>query len=456
MEYAMLLEAYLDAFASCGSLDLLSPLLPTFRAGKKHRYFQMICDTLKHFVAALVPQAGLTIELGRNEAVISVCNLCFDMLISEEKQEVKQLYIEHICLPLLNELPESLLVQLMTTSDLSLGNSGSMHSSSTISKLIKIIKTSTPSVEILRHDQEVDSFFTVLEYSYQILEIIYNRYFCTVFSRHHFITPFLFDRCALVHLKSEINTAYTAVTTNTGTELYKEIIKTTHKLIRESEFPLNLSPLVKLNVCSCAYSCLMVVVSKTQQDEKVFEMFLFKEKPGEVMWANVIDLYASYRLHPDSPIFKSIVLGPGRNDDNPLRCKKTKKAISKFGMLSLPSDYAIGSLQELSCISVSATGNSMLHEFENDSFLKENRPSTQMMSVLTLGDTSIERNCGIGVTTVPFDAQGFDEIEDASVPGFDDYPIKFELNDINEQKCMPMLVRVIMVYIFNIFIFIYG
>ncbi len=174
MAYASILRSYLDCFSSCGSLDLIGPLLPTFRSGQKHRYYSWIVSALKRFSSSIVDDST-AITPDAEYLVSAVCNLCFDTLISDERGTVKRVFMDSICVPLLNRVPEPLLVRLMSSSTGLASIGTSLTAQPVISRCITIVQNSAPRPLVIGNEDDLSTFFAVIEYCYVILTVVYNR-----------------------------------------------------------------------------------------------------------------------------------------------------------------------------------------------------------------------------------------------------------------------------------------
>ena len=58
-----------------------------------------------------------------------------------------------------------------------------------------------------------------------------------------------------------------------------------------------------------AFTCLSLVVAKTQSEEKFFDMFLFKQKQGESVWNRVVDCSSQYKFYSETDKFETVYLG---------------------------------------------------------------------------------------------------------------------------------------------------
>ena len=153
--------------------------MPTFRSGPKHRYYNWIVSALKRFSSSIVDN-DTAISSDAEYLVSAVCNLCFDTLISDERGTVKRAFMDSICVPLLNRVPEPLLVRLVSSSSLLSSSSGLGGSSAAaqpmVGRCIAIVQNSAPRPSIISNEDELLTFFAVIEYCYVILTVIYNRY----------------------------------------------------------------------------------------------------------------------------------------------------------------------------------------------------------------------------------------------------------------------------------------
>lgn len=197
MEFAVIFRCYLDIFSECGSIELLRPLLSSFRAGKKHRYYNWIVECLQKFVDSIdFSDEASHLEKHYLTNISSVCNYCFGILFEDDERiEVKELIFDLICSKLLSSIPSNYLGQLVclpletSTSAISFclsnKNTQTLQQNSFVSKFITNIQKSNIDGSV-RDSGDVDAFYKVIECSYHMLGIIYDR--CSISSIKNEIT----------------------------------------------------------------------------------------------------------------------------------------------------------------------------------------------------------------------------------------------------------------------------
>jgi hypothetical protein len=197
--YSRIFRAYLDAVESSGSISLLEPLLSSFRAGERHKHYDWITSSLVNLVKTL--QINFSSNLDATDAtririidgVTVLCNYCFSKIVdAEEHMEVKRLLFEHLCLPLLQQAPTDVFSELVCTrernrSSLVLTVAGIDVKQEIICKLVSIIQK--PPFHANASDSEAKNSLLLLQYSYILLETIY-------------------DRCPISTIKSQITVAF--------------------------------------------------------------------------------------------------------------------------------------------------------------------------------------------------------------------------------------------------------
>lgn len=221
-------------------------------------------------------------------------------------------------------------------------------------------------------------------------------------------------------------------------------------------------------VQAAAFNCLLVVVAKTQQEEQFFDTFIFKEKspaPDQQFWGNVIDCSIQYLFDSEggSPSFDTIYLGgyfskEMRDMEREILGNRQKYVTDSIGLGSVLSQQVLRSSSQLlsgsnlkrvysqsqsiyfsqsqtdnlnSAITVVTRKN---QENPRDSF------ATLTQSISDTSDVSLRQQSDV---SNEYDIDGDDYQDGLAVKGFDDCTIAIELNDINRQKCMGLLVRVI-------------
>lgn len=165
-------RAYLDTFASCGSLALLDPLLPSFRAGSGHKFYGWILDALKRFVASIdifETVDATTSTSGKVSTVVAVIQHCLRIsLDAEEHCSAKELLWHNVCLPLLQRIPYSALVNIVISNTLVFDSSITSSKNCLVAQLVAFIQKPTPSYDL-------ELFAMRLFVSYELLRLIYDR-----------------------------------------------------------------------------------------------------------------------------------------------------------------------------------------------------------------------------------------------------------------------------------------
>lgn len=427
IEFIALLSGYLSILVSTGSVDLLGPLLPSLRAGSKHRFYRWIVKSFSKLIS------GMDMCL---DNVLAMFNFCYRILTDKDEDvKVKHTVKNYIWVPLLARAPMDIMVTLASLSLISDGSVTKLkalsESSSVLFVFVSLIQKATPS-----SSEDSESFYVTLQCAYILLEALY-------------------DRCAISIIKSDIAQAY-AGPAATGKELTTALCRAAHKQVR---ITITSKTLEQQGASSAAFNCLLTVVAKTQSEEKHYDNFIFTEKSTEPYWKHIIECQTSYVFQAECSLFSTRMLGPSvdANDNIPPNSFGAANGSSKFGLNSFSKDYFGSSLHTLS--------SQMAESLSND-------------AVATNGNANHQAK-GFGVSSVVDDdiffatqsADGGDlalkssrhnnydntvsmirtDILNDAVAGFDDYSVSLELNDINTQSCMGPLIRVIlrMAFLFN-------
>jgi hypothetical protein len=224
-------------------------------------------------------------------------------------------------------------------------------------------------------------------------------------------------------------------------------------------------------VQAAAFNCLLVVVAKTQQEEQFFDTFIFKEKsaaPDQQFWGNVIDCVTRYSFDASvvSPTFQTVYLGGYFNKElNEAATFVTKR----FGYMG--GTFSSSSLLSQQCLRSSSHllgGSNLKRVFsQSQGVYSQSQSSSQLEGMSSSTGVSARRSLedprdpfsslsqsplmrDSDIALVPpdnrrdeYDIDAQQDSESGTVSGFDDCTIALEMNDINQQKCMGPLVRVV-------------
>jgi hypothetical protein len=281
-------------------------------------------------------------------------------------------------------------------------------------------------------------------------------------------------------VKGPITQAYAGMNAS-GKELTQAVCRSAHKLVRQvpprhtgSDTQLTHPRIARiqmlaLRVQSAAYSCLLLVVAKTQSEEQFFDNFVFKEKSSatdQQFWGNVIECTRSIDFESQSS-FETVYLG-GRFDSrvDPASVSSDRDAAMTLPVRGVLSQYLL------------RTSSQLLTHSNVKRVFSESRPHSQSQSQLSMltpsqmihdgvpgGSRVLKENPRDTFATlsqvIPMLGQNSDcvgaddcndyELRDGEVQqglgepvhGLDDVKIALELNHINKQHCMGTLIRVI-------------
>jgi hypothetical protein len=414
-EFHALLEAYLDCLIVSGAPALLTPILPTLREGPSHRYYKLITGKLRDLVAAVdvsdLPAVGASPDAAC-KAVNTLCGTCMAHIFDESQTlEVKQVLMDHLCFPLLRSCGSQLLAKIVSSSN---AEDNILQTSAKDVTVIKQLVTTLQS-EIPARDSEAANALVFLQScAYSIIEIVY-------------------DKCSQFAVKNEVTKAYAGqITAATQKELTQTVCRLAHKLVRAE-----LSSIVlqsnRNRLYAAAFSCLAVIVAKTQLEEKFFNMLVFDAKPEQSMWDHIIDCTTMYTL--DNKKFGTVFFGcqlPGAEQRADMISQRGRAR--RFGQTSTMA----GALLLSSSIGASQFAT-------QSSGLQEKARKRKEMSVLDSMNWTQDIMDAKSSSGAPVDDDGYDvSSNDAEiVEGFDDQTIAVEMNELNTQAVMPSLLRVV-------------
>jgi hypothetical protein len=168
----VIFRAYLDMFASCGSLSLLDPLLPSFRAGAGHKFYGWILNAVKRFVSSIDifdgPTSNATAS-GQASTVLTVIQHCLRLsLDAEEHSTAKDMLWANVCLPLIQRIPYTTLVQIVISNTLVFDSTITCSNNCLVAQLVAFIQKPVPAYDL-------ELYATRLFVSYELLRLIYDR-----------------------------------------------------------------------------------------------------------------------------------------------------------------------------------------------------------------------------------------------------------------------------------------
>ena len=341
------LPIYLDSLTRSGSLCLFVPLLPSFREGPSHRYYPWLIEALHSLASAAVVQnstyaqhqqvqqsqqvqqtqeqqsqqsqqlqSQLCSVSTRLLAVQAVCGYCLSVATDEsEDMSVKFTLFDSLCVPVLSGCDPNVLLPFFTDSWCSLKVLHTISGVSTGGSVIKVLyditqrelqSLTTTTTTTDNDNSELETLKFLQSCSYKLIEIMY-------------------DRCPLSVLKNEISKSFFGPNAK-GNELTGSVSKSAYKLVRtllpgtytendknneNNDNNENNESNVSSRLYSSAFNCLGITVAKTQNEEKFYDMFLFKQKPGECVWARLVDCKRQYKFYTETENFKTVYIGSG-------------------------------------------------------------------------------------------------------------------------------------------------
>lgn len=218
-----------------------------------------------------------------------------------------------------------------------------------------------------------------------------------------------------------------------------------------------------MRVQTASFSCLMLVVAKTQSEEQFFDNFVFKEKsaaPDQQFWCNVIDCLTSIDFESSST-FETVYIG-GHFKSNLSSCNRGSDIVSSLPVRGLLSQYLLRSSSQL-------LSRSNIKKVFSESQARYTQSQTQDISMIPLSQlpsteggrgrsfkenpvdtfSSLSQSIVINSRESPLDSEKRNDYDldgqndGTPVMGLDDVKIALEQNHLNQQRCMGTLVRVI-------------
>ena len=299
--------------------------------------------------------------------------------------------------------------------------------------------------------------------AYGFLEILYERCPLNILK-----TTITYAYLGLISSQTQLSSDSVSTATVTGKELTTILSKVAYKCIRNSitnVYDYNL----QYRLHTSAYNCLAMFVSRTQTEERFFEMLLFHEKVSinECLWENIINCIQQYEFNCETEPFEEIVFGCQSNDSllnltsPPTTASNTNtrglsmtqdrfrksfsskndmtKSIKSINNKRILSQYLSSSL---------VTSSSIMGRLEN----KSARPSqyTQKQSQAQLQSQqqytqaqSQQQQWTQQQSQLQSQRQMSSTDNTNLLEGLDDQMIVLELNHLNTEVCMKSLLRAI-------------
>jgi len=261
-DFISLFGAYRRAVIQSGAPCLLKPLFPTFREGIRHPYHRYVTEMFQSLVESIdVSDGGIGLQ-----NVDFVCSFCFDLFKNDyEDYEIKELFCDRLCLPLLRRCTSDTLSKLFVSSK---KFSMSILSSSNLSLVKKLVD----SINFQPVASQKTNLF-ITSFIYSVFEILYSR-------------------CHLHTIKDLITKGYNpnAVRDN---ELTVIVTKCITDNCLNADLESNDTECFQFiqRMFSTAFSCITTIISKTQSNLAFYEKILFNENK---YWVKAINCNVVY------------------------------------------------------------------------------------------------------------------------------------------------------------------
>lgn len=382
-----------------------------------------------------------------------MCGYCFQIL-SDEREDltVKQTIFRYFCIPVLTSCSPYVLTTLLCAPWKSLkvqiNGYPSGDSVSVVKRLYEITQKET---KISDSVYTVNGLLYLQTCCYKLFEVAY-------------------DKCSLSSLKGDIAKAFSGPESK-GNELTGAVSKSAYKHVRTS-LPNTADPVIIQLLYCAAFGCLAITVAKSQSEEKFFDMFLFKEKPGECVWRRIVDCSVTYRFECTTAKFDTVYIGPpgvtgegSKGKSGRRRGRGRGRGGDSGSVGSYVSQYLSGTMIERSSLMT----QTQLAPFGSKSKTRNlgansSRPSQSQAQSLSQSQMEFE-DLGLGSTNVhPLKGSGYSQYASDYEPlnsenendgdvvcGLDDRVIALEMNDLNTQSCMTSMLRIVqrMNYLFG-------
>ena len=408
--FSIVFRIYLDVLAATGNITIIQTLIPSFRLGSNHRYYAWILGTLKQVITQLDVSRVEGGSHSNYPAIHALYSECVGVILDVSQDiEVKRIFMEQLCIPLLEHCTSDSLIDIFGTTSVQPGGGC-------------IVK------------QLVDTVQKVVTYT----DTLYAQ------ACFYSLLTTIYDKCSLGSIKNQLTKSFCGVgVTATGKELTVAICRAAHKVIRSSNTTAD-NDVYQL-LWSNAYNCLCIVVAKTQLEEQFYDNFLFKEKVPDLFWLHVIDIHNRQycTFTPGDPKFKMGKLGAVNEDNsagnfnNSERKKGWARCGGSFSQYFADSLLGTSTLGAGSQVPKTDSQSLYLSEFPStvDGKLDYNSQSMTTSASQTTKAKDIEY--------APVRSVSIQDNISSNVSGLDDCIIEFEYNDVNKQSCMSMMVRVI-------------
>lgn len=467
-EYLLLLETYLQVLQQSGCTMLFMPLLPSLREGCKHIYTKLIMGTFQKVAV------NITINsVAANEEAVSpeafsevkyICNFCLELVYDiYQDLEIKKVFFEKLFLPTVTRLSSNELVLLFSLNSAQGLKINSVHNIATTAADQSIVKVL---YDIIMMDVIPNNIEPELLSSHIYMQICAYKLFVL-----------LYDNCYVKDIKSILTAAYVhnnmASQANiSGKELTQNLCRVAFKFTRT-----NLTAIPNIHglgidlyneetsashavlkdlfheLYGAAYCCLAVVVCKTQSEETFFDNFIFKAKPNEEMWTQIIQFKSNTVLTAIftvlTPKFDTMQLSNSIYQNIYGNTSTATDSISKVNKLSILAKLGAGKGGFVSqYIHSTMLSNSQIYQGTiADSAVVDNASRDQSeysmsqynydnIPNLTAAAAMTDNTYNLGNIAAGNQAANL-------VTGWDDQVIYFELNDVNNIYIMSTLTRVI-------------
>jgi hypothetical protein len=181
-EYSRIFKAWLDAFVLCGSMDLLEPLMSSFREGVDHVHVEWIRSAITSFVNSI--DYDDSSDGGGVSASLIVCRRCIEIVLDPETDmTVKLLFFDDICLAVLLKCTSRNLCELCTSSHhagLLEASDNKLHNT-LVCQLMTLIVDNSNVISQLDDDcdkwtEDTEQLLLRILCSYTIIERLYDRF----------------------------------------------------------------------------------------------------------------------------------------------------------------------------------------------------------------------------------------------------------------------------------------
>ena len=399
-EYTKLFYCMMDALVASKSIMLLKLFFTSLSEGYNHVFMKngYICGMLKKLVDPKDQNAG------------DLLYFALSLSISDEFVDginERMLVNDYVLIPTLKSLDYKDLLNLCIKPMRRLNYSKGV--------LLDTMNSVTPLIQYLHYILQL-STSTPPRSKYLLESLLLSQ------SIAFDILAVVYDRIYLQCIKTQLTSVFLGGNIEVqGNELTKKIIELAYSTSKK-EFADDINVTITRRLYTAAISCYIIVFCKTQNQERVFNSFIFQQLPWATKGIDNNSEFRDFKTGGDDFRTETIGRPPETQSPGQLDTKERKRKSVQF------SQYI-----QSTALSTIRGGNSQY-------------TSGPLFTELISKKTSLEP-----VDTQPvFENTVMNDESNVLVPFFDDYTIALELSKVNRQPLMKVMIRLV-VRVHNLF-----